>query len=120
MRFQALIISAKPFIFCTNGKTLSNRSKNLFSCFSSSADAKDNKNNNNINNLSSDSPQFQAYLDFKFIKNNLSVVKENCEIRNAAADPEKVVKLYNEYTNIKLKCDVLRKNRNKNAQEMKV
>lgn len=65
-------------------------------------------------------PSFKAFIDFKFVQENLELVKDNCAKRNAQADPETVVQLYSEYLEAKQKREKLRADRNDNTKAMKV
>jgi len=58
-------------------------------------------------------------LDFKFIKDNLDSVRENIKNRNVAADPEKVVELYDLRNTAIQELEDLRRQRNENASKMK-
>ena len=66
------------------------------------------------------SPSFKAFLDFKFVQDNLELVKENCRKRKAQADPEAVARLYSDYVTAKQTCERLRAARNENGKAMKV
>lgn len=63
---------------------------------------------------------FKANLDFKFVKDNLQLVADNCKLRNTYADPARVVQLYDEFARLKQECDSLRASRNENSAAMKV
>lgn len=66
-------------------------------------------------------PSFKAHLDFKFVKENLQLVIDNCKERFAnSANPAKVVELYDEFTRLKQESDTLRASRNENSAAMKV
>jgi hypothetical protein len=65
-------------------------------------------------------PAFKANLDFKFVKENVQLVADNCKARNASADPARVAALYDEFTRLKQECDSLRASRNENSSAMKV
>ncbi|MBA7622610.1 Serine--tRNA ligase [subsurface metagenome] len=58
-------------------------------------------------------------LDLKYIKENLQEIKENTAGRNIEADPEMVVKLYNQRNETLRKIESLRQRRNENARAMK-
>jgi seryl-tRNA synthetase len=58
-------------------------------------------------------------LDYKFIKDNLELVKENIKKRNVKADADRVALLYKERCALEEKTDNLRKERNENAAAMK-
>lgn len=63
---------------------------------------------------------FKANLDFRFIKDNLQLVTDNCKIRNSQANPTLVAELYDEYLKLKKDSDMLRASRNENSTSMKV
>jgi seryl-tRNA synthetase len=65
-------------------------------------------------------PAFKANLDFKFVKENLALVTDNCKARSASADPARVAQLYDEFTRLKQESDRLRASRNENSAAMKV
>jgi hypothetical protein len=65
-------------------------------------------------------PAFKANLDFKFVKENLQLVTDNARNRNTAADPARVVELYDEFSRLKQETDRLRASRNENSAAMKV
>ena len=65
-------------------------------------------------------PSFKANLDFKFVKDNLQLVIDNCKERLSNADPARVVALYDEFTRLKTETDALRASRNENSSAMKV
>ena len=67
-----------------------------------------------------EAPPFNAFLDFKFVQENLDLVRENCRKRKAPADPDAVARLYSEYIAAKLKSEKLRAERNENGKAMKV
>ena len=58
-------------------------------------------------------------LDFKFIRDNLDLVKENIIKRNVSADAGLVAALYSQRTELQQQGDELRKQRNENAAAMK-
>jgi seryl-tRNA synthetase len=58
-------------------------------------------------------------LDFRFIKDNLALVKDNIKKRNVEADAELVAGLYNKRNELQQEIDDLRQARNGNAQKMK-
>ncbi|HEQ71224.1 MAG TPA: serine--tRNA ligase [Spirochaetia bacterium] len=58
-------------------------------------------------------------LDFKFIRDNLDLVKENIIKRNVSADAGLVAALYSQRTELQQQGDELRKQRNDNAAAMK-
>lgn len=65
-------------------------------------------------------PAFKANLDFKYIKENLAAVTDNCKNRLSSAQPARVVELYDEFTQLKQEADRIRASRNENSQAMKV
>lgn len=62
----------------------------------------------------------QAFLDWKSIRNNVEEVKINVKNRNSDADPDKVVRLYDEFREAQNEAERLRSDRNANAKAMKV
>ena len=58
-------------------------------------------------------------LDFRFIKENIGEVKENTKKRNANADPELVVHLFDKRGGLIQRIEELRRKRNQNAAAMK-
>jgi seryl-tRNA synthetase len=62
---------------------------------------------------------FKAHLDFKYIKDNLEAVVDNCRARNSAADPRRVAELYDQVVARRKSADALRAQRNDNAAAMK-
>jgi seryl-tRNA synthetase len=58
-------------------------------------------------------------LDFKFIKENLALVKDNIEKRHVTADADLIVELYTKRNELQQEVDNLRQTRNENAQKMK-
>lgn len=65
-------------------------------------------------------PAFKANLDFKFVRDNLQLVTDNCRARKTSANPALVAELYEEFLTIKQQTDALRASRNENSQTMKV
>lgn len=65
-------------------------------------------------------PAYKVNIDFRFIRDNLQLVTENCRIRDSAADPALVAQLYDEYVKLKAESDSLRASRNENSAAMKV
>ena len=65
-------------------------------------------------------PAFRASIDFQALKSNLSVHVQNARDRNSDADPEKVVQLYDRWTQMLMEVERLRSERNANAKAMKV
>ena len=62
---------------------------------------------------------FRAHIDFKFIRDNLDLITQNCRDRHVTADPEKVVRLYNDFLELVQEADGLRAARNENSTAMK-
>jgi seryl-tRNA synthetase len=58
-------------------------------------------------------------LDFKFIKENVSLVKENVKKRNVEVDVDLVAELYGKRNALQQHIDNLRQSRNENTQKMK-
>jgi seryl-tRNA synthetase len=67
-----------------------------------------------------DSLRFKAAIDFKFVKDNVEMLRRNCEVRKAAADPALVAQLYDQFTALKQETDAVRAQRNENSAAMKV
>lgn len=63
---------------------------------------------------------FRAAIDFKYVAENVEALKLNAQNRFSDADPEKVAKLYAQFTALGQETDALRKQRNDNAKAMKV
>ena len=57
-------------------------------------------------------------LDYKFVKSNLEAVKENVIRRNIKADAGRVVKLYDERTEITTKIQELQRQKKDNSKQM--
>lgn len=68
----------------------------------------------------SEPPAYRAYIDFKFIRDNVDAVAANCRDRLSTADPHAVAKLYEEYVAAQQETDKLRAARNENSSAMKV
>ena len=63
---------------------------------------------------------FKAFVDFKFIRDNLDTVTANCTARQATtANPHEVVRLYEEYLRLTQETDRVRAARNANSAAMK-
>jgi len=58
-------------------------------------------------------------LDFKFIKDNVNLVKDNIKKRNVRVDVDLVAELYGKRNALQQQIDSLRQLRNENAQKMK-
>lgn len=65
-------------------------------------------------------PAFKASLDFRFIRDNLDAVRQNVKERNSSADPDRVVRLYEEWRLLEDESGRLRSERNQNSKSMKV
>lgn len=62
---------------------------------------------------------FRAHIDFKFVRDNIDLIKSNCKDRFVSANPEEVVRLYNEFVELTQKADGVRAARNENSSAMK-
>jgi len=63
---------------------------------------------------------FRAYIDFKFVRDNLDDVARNCTQRAATnANPQEVARLYEEFVRLSKEVDQLRAFRNENSASMK-
>lgn len=62
---------------------------------------------------------YRAYIDFKFIRDNVDLVKQNCVDRLVKADPDHVVTLYDEFVQLTQEADAVRAARNENSSAMK-
>ncbi|CAN8066208.1 unnamed protein product [Agarophyton chilense] len=60
-----------------------------------------------------------ASIDLKFVKENLPAVKQNIIDRCVSADADLVVKLYDQFVQLSINVNSLRKKRNENAKLMK-
>src|SRR4030042_3361552 len=58
-------------------------------------------------------------LDRRFVRENLPAVRENVKNRRAQADPDLVVRLYDERNALQQRLDAARAARNANAEKMK-
>lgn len=65
-------------------------------------------------------PAFKAFVDFKFVRDNLELVRRNCAQRLSGADPDRVAQLYEAYCALQQETDALRAARNENSSAMKV
>lgn len=65
-------------------------------------------------------PAYKVPLDFKFIRDNVHMIAENCKLRNSSADPALVAQLYEDFLAIKAESEALRASRNENSAAMKV
>lgn len=64
--------------------------------------------------------QFRAHIDWRFVRDNLERVRDNCRARNSAADPDAVVRLYERWRGLDEAAEDLRAARNTNAKAAKV
>ncbi|KAL4430935.1 hypothetical protein ABPG75_006191 [Micractinium tetrahymenae] len=64
-------------------------------------------------------PAYRAFIDFKFVRDNVEAVAANCRNRLSTADPHLVAKLYEEYVKAQQETDRLRAARNENSSAMK-
>uniref|UniRef100_A0A061QX49 serine--tRNA ligase n=1 Tax=Tetraselmis sp. GSL018 TaxID=582737 RepID=A0A061QX49_9CHLO len=64
-------------------------------------------------------PSFRAFLDFKFIRDNVELLSSNAKMRNSSADVPAVASLYDQYVDIKTRTDDVRASRNENSKAMK-
>ena len=64
--------------------------------------------------------QFRAHIDWRFVRDNLERVRDNCRARNSAADPDVVVHLYERWRRLDEAAEDLRAARNANAKAAKV
>jgi len=58
-------------------------------------------------------------LDLKFIRDNIDAVRENVKNRHVTADPDLVVRLYDQRNHLLKELEQLRASRNANAEKMK-
>lgn len=65
-------------------------------------------------------PAFRAFIDFKFVRDNVEAVAANCKARLSTADPHLVAALYEQYVAAQQETDKLRAARNENSSAMKV
>ena len=64
--------------------------------------------------------QFRAHIDWRFVRDNLVRMRDNCRARNSAADPDAVVRLYERWRGLDEAAEDLRAARNANAKAAKV
>lgn len=65
-------------------------------------------------------PAFKANIDFKFVRDNLDLVSRNCIARQAtSANPQEIVRLYEEFLRLSQETDRVRAARNENSTAMK-
>lgn len=65
-------------------------------------------------------PAYKVPLDFKFIRDNVQLITDNCRLRNSSADPALVAQLYEDFLALKAESEALRASRNENSAAMKV
>ena len=65
-------------------------------------------------------PAYRAFVDFKFVRDNVDAVAANCRNRLSNGDPQLVARLYEEYVSAQQETDKLRAARNENSNAMKV
>lgn len=65
-------------------------------------------------------PAFKAAIDFRAIRDNFDQVVQNVRNRNSAANPKKVLQLYDEWRELEDETGRVRSERNDNAKSMKV
>ena len=65
-------------------------------------------------------PAYRAFIDFKFVRDNVDAVAANCRDRLSNADPHLVAQLYDEFVRAQQETDKLRAARNENSSAMKV
>lgn len=65
-------------------------------------------------------PAYKVPLDFKFVRDNVQLIAENCKLRNSSADPALVAQLYEDFLELKAESEALRASRNENSAAMKV
>jgi seryl-tRNA synthetase len=63
---------------------------------------------------------YRAHIDFRFLKSNLDMVRQNVRKRNSSADVDAVVGLYDEWVALLERLDRLRAERNANAKAAQV
>jgi seryl-tRNA synthetase len=66
-----------------------------------------------------DEAGYRAFIDFKFVRDNVDLVKKNCSDRFVNANPEEVVRLYDEFVRLSQEADAVRAARNENSSAMK-
>ncbi|GMH39068.1 hypothetical protein BSKO_06966 [Bryopsis sp. KO-2023] len=88
-------------------------------CAASTTTTVETPNDTATTSSAAPAPPFKAFIDFKFIQENLELVKKNCESRKVQVDCDAVAKLYDEYVQIKMECDKVRQARNDNSKSMK-
>lgn len=63
---------------------------------------------------------YRAFVDFKFVRDNVDAVAANARNRLSSADPHLVASLYEQYVAAQQETDKLRAARNENSSAMKV
>eukprot|EP00741_Cyanophora_paradoxa_P007211 tig00001094_g6977.t1 len=61
----------------------------------------------------------KAFINYKYIRDNLQLVKDTIKKRAAVADADKVVALYDQFSKLDKEVDALRQKRNENAAALK-
>jgi hypothetical protein len=62
---------------------------------------------------------YRAHIDFKFVRDNIDLVRENAKNRLVNASPDEVVRLYDEFVSLTQESDAVRAARNENSSQMK-
>jgi len=62
---------------------------------------------------------YRAHIDFKFVRDNIDMVKQNAKNRLVNASPDEVVRLYDEFVALTQEADAIRAARNDNSAQMK-
>lgn len=68
---------------------------------------------------SGDAHVVKAYIDFKFVRDNVDLVAQNCVARASSADPHEVARLYGDFLDLSQQVDKIRATRNENSAAMK-
>ncbi len=62
---------------------------------------------------------YRAHIDFKFVRDNVDLVRQNAKNRLVNASPDEVVRLYDEFVALTQEADAVRAARNENSSQMK-
>lgn len=63
---------------------------------------------------------YRAHIDFKFVRDNVDLIRKNCSDRFVtSANPDEVVRLYNEFVELTQEAEAVRAARNENSSAMK-
>lgn len=62
---------------------------------------------------------YRAHIDFKFVRDNVDLVRQNATNRLVNASPDEVVRLYDEFVALTQESDAVRAARNENSAQMK-